>query len=135
MKRLLTLRRDNRGAGAVEFALAVPALLTLIIGITQLGILYFANADLRNAVAAGARYASIYPRPSDTAVVQRINGKVVGLEQRYITAPTITHGTDASGNTYADITMKYDVPLNFIFVKTPAVKLTETRRVFTQPTT
>ncbi|MEA3033397.1 MAG: TadE-like protein, partial [Sphingomonadales bacterium] len=50
MSRIRKLRRNEDGAGAVEFALVAPALLGFIIGLTQLGMLFFANADLHNAV-------------------------------------------------------------------------------------
>jgi Flp pilus assembly protein TadG len=50
----------------------VPALVVFVVGIAELGILFMANAGLRNAVAEGARYATIYPRPSDAQIRQRI---------------------------------------------------------------
>ena len=126
-------RSDARGASAVEFALAAPVLIAFIIGIGQLGMLFYANADVRNAVAAGARHASIYPRPDDAAVIARINQRVAGLDRTRIAGPTVARGTDSSGNDFADITMSYAVPLDFIFFRTPPVTLTERRRVFTQP--
>jgi hypothetical protein len=134
MKRRSFLKRDERGAGAVEFALATPLLLTIIIGASQLGVLFFANADVRNSVAAGARLASVFPRPSDSAIVARINERRVRLENARVTGPTISHGADAAGNEYADIEMRYSVPLDFIFFQTPPVTLVERRRVFQQPT-
>ncbi len=128
------LRRDERGAGAVEFALIAPALLAFIVGIAQLGVLFMANAGLRNAVAEGARLAAIFPRPSDEDILDRVENREFGLRSDLVTEPTINHGTDANGMAFADISMSYAVPLNFIFFETPPVTLTETRRVFTQPT-
>lgn len=133
MKLPTLLRRDQRGAAAVEFALIAPALLTFIVGIAQLGTLFMANAGLRNAVAEGARLAAVFPMPEDDEILTRIDEREFGLRADLITEPTITHGTDANGVPYADISMSYAVPLNFIFFETPPVTLTETRRVFTQP--
>ena len=127
------LRRDARGASAVEFALAVPILLGFVLGIAQLGLLFFAEADLRNAVAAGARHASIYPRPADEAVIARISAKVAGLKPERIEGPNIVHGVDGDGRDYADIEMGYEMPLNFLLFETPPVPLREVRRVYTQP--
>lgn len=132
--KLRSILRDSRGLGAVEFTLIAPALFMLIIGITQLGVLYFANADLRNAVAAGARYASIYPRPSETAIKQKTTERVARLQSGRITAPTVTYAKDSRGYDYALIEMRYAVPLNFVFFTSPAVTLVERRRVFLQPT-
>ena len=127
------LRRSEAGVAMVEFALALPILLGLILGATQLGMLFFANADLRNAVAAGARLASIYPRPADNEVIARINDRIVRLDHTRVTGPTVVRGTDANGRDYADLQMAYAVPLDFIVYRTPPVTLTETRRVYTQP--
>lgn len=134
MRRRGGLLRSARGVAMSEFALALPILLVFIIGTVQLGLLFFANADLRNAVAAGARHASIYPRPDDDAVIARIQARRVRLDPHFIEGPTITRGTDGNGRAFADIEMRYSVPLDFIFFRTPPVTLTETRRVFTQPT-
>ena len=123
------LRRDGKGGAAVEFALVAPALITAIIGIAQLGILFFANAGLSNAVAEGARYATIYPRPTDTQIRARITAQRFGLNSQYLTTPTITPGT-SNGANYVDISMSYSVPLDFVFFNGPSVTLTQTRRSY-----
>ena len=133
MMRLINrLRLNERGAAALEFALALPALVMMIVGIGQLGILYMANAGLRNAVAEGARFATIYPRPSDTAIRTRITSSEFGLIPANMTTPTIAHGVDA-GTNYVDISVSYTVPLNFVFFTAPPVTLTESRRAYINP--
>ena len=133
MKRIRRLGRDRRGVSAVEFAFAIPLLLGFVLGLVQLGNLFFAHADVRHAVAAGARLASIFPRPTEEEIVARINARVTGLDPEAIEGPSVDFGTDANGNDFADIEMRYSMPLDFIFFRTPPVILTETRRVFTQP--
>lgn len=133
MNRLIRrLRRSEAGAAAVEFALLAPALILMIIGIAQLGILFMSNAGLRNALAEGARYATIYPRPTDAQIQQRITDRRFGLKPANVTTYPIVHGT-SNGANYADIKLSYSVPLNFIFFNLPPVTLTETRRAFIQP--
>ena len=132
MRLLKRLRLNERGAAALEFVLVAPALIAMIIGIAQLGILYLANAGLRNAVAEGARFATIWPRPSDTAIATKITGSEFGLIPANMDEPVITHGVDAGAN-YVDITVSYDVPLNFIFFDVPDVTLTESRRAYINP--
>lgn len=124
------LANDTRGAGAVEFALSAGILFTLLIGLAQIGILFMANAGLQNAVGEGARHATIYPIPSDSAIISKVNAGRFGLNGAYVTGPTVAHGTD-NGVPYAEVTMSYAVPLNFLFFTTPPVTLTETRRAFT----
>ena len=128
----LPLVRDRRGASAVEFALAVPVLLIFIIGIVQLGILFFANAGLRSSVAEGARYATIYPRPTDDQIKARAMQQRFGMDPAYLTGPTIVHGT-SDGVSYVDIKMDYSVPIDFLFYRPPPVTLSVTRRAFTHP--
>lgn len=132
MKRFFSFRRDERGAGALEFALIAPALLGMLVGITQLGALYFARADLRNAVAAGARQAQIFPRPAKDDVVAKIRSRMTKLDQSKLTLLNV----DINGTAtypYADIEVRYAVPLNFIIYKPAPVTLIERRRVFVQP--
>ena len=133
MKRLLTrLRGDSRGAALIEFALVAPLLILFLIGITRVGILFMANAGLRSAVQEGARYATIYPRPTDAQIKARIVDRRFGLDPRYVTAPTITYCM-ANGANAADIRMTYRVPMDLIFFSLPNVTLVEQRRAFIQP--
>ncbi len=129
MHRQTDLIRNERGASAVEFAVAVPVLLVLIIGIIQLGILFMANAGLQQAVEEGARYATIYPNPNDSAIIARVNDKRFGLDAANVTGPSVTHGT-SNGVSYVDVTMSYSAPLNFVFFETDPVTLSHTRRAY-----
>lgn len=126
---LRRLPADERGASAVEFALSATILLTLLIGLAQVGTLFMANAGLQHAVGEGARLATISPSPSDSTIIARINAERFGLNSTYVTGPSITHGTD-NGAAYTQVTMSYAVPLNFVFFTSPPVTLTETRRAF-----
>ena len=127
------LRRDQRGVGAVEFALIAPVLLGMLVGITQLGQLYFARADLRNAVAAGARQAQIFPQPSEDSVRIAVRNRMVKLKSGHLTGPTVQRGTDANGFVYYLIEVSYAVPLHFVIYKPRPITLKETRRVYVSP--
>jgi Flp pilus assembly protein TadG len=146
---------DRRGISAVEFALLAPVLFAFIIGLSQIGVLFNAQAGLRHAVQEGARYATLYvpnntgtrQRPTDQQIIDKISASKYGLVSANITGPTITTGTTtvttaavAATNTsagtyttaYLDITMSYAVPLDFVFYHPAAITLTETRRVYVQ---
>ena len=126
---LSKLWRSDRGLSAVEFGLIAPALCTFIIAISQFGILFFANSGLKSAVAEGARYATIYPKPSNAQILARITDRKFGMDAANITAPTITSGT-VDGRSYIDISMSYKVQMDFIFFTWSEITLTESRRVF-----
>ena len=132
MKCLRSLLRDRRGLSAVEFALVCPVLFGFLIGTGQLGILYFANAGLRNAVEEGARTVGVYPRPTDATIRARMVQKRFGLRSQYLGTPQITTGKDG-GADYVQISLTYQVPLDFVIVSVKPITLTKTRRVYVYP--
>src|SRR3990172_8738153 len=52
---LKRFRRDKSGASALEFALVAMPLILLLLAVLEVGLVYFANFSLENAVAQGAR--------------------------------------------------------------------------------
>lgn len=131
-KRLLRLFRDQRGAGAAEFAMVLPAFVVLLVGIAQIGVVFFANAGLHNALAEGARLATLYPRPTTQDITDKIAASRFGLDPEKLDAPAVIYGNTA-GADFAEITMRYNVTLDFIFFDVPPITLEEKRRVFLQP--
>ena len=138
MRRLFQrLRADRRGVSVVEFALLAPLFIMMIVGVAQMGILYYAHSALRNAVSEGARYATIYPRPAASAVIARINqNRATGGNGTY-TTPTVTYQQDATTRNWrATISMTYTTSLNFIFFTWPNVTLSYSRQAYVHaPTT
>ncbi|MFN3944211.1 MAG: TadE/TadG family type IV pilus assembly protein [Allosphingosinicella sp.] len=131
---LRRLIRSERGLGAVEFALVAPVLLLLIFGMLQLGMLFIASNGLTHAVAEGARYATIFPRPTDEELIAHIEGARFGMKESRVTEPKIEwQQVEGSGAHFVDIEMRYAMPLNFVFFETPPITLRETRRAYVQP--
>lgn len=126
------LAKSRRGASAIEFALAGPVLIAFTMAIFQMGVVFFANSGLKHAVGEGARYAMLYPRPSDDDILNRVMERRFGLNAAQVTSKTVTRGTAASGADYAEIQLKYRVPLNFVFFKLEPLTLVETRRAYLQ---
>ena len=134
MRLLKRLRRNQRGAAALEFVLVAPALILMIVGIARLGILFMANAGLRNAVGEGARYSTIWlalqnRRPTNAEIRTRILNSQFGLVRTRFTSVTVNSCTDAGANC-VDITASYSVPMDFIFFNAGSVTLTQTRRAY-----
>jgi len=128
---LRKLCRSERAATILEFALLAPVFCTFVLAIGNIGILFFAKSGLSAAVAEGARFASIHPRPSTDQIIARINERRYGMNSSAITGPTITPGTTADGRTYLDIQMSYNATLNFVFFDYTSQTMVERRRVFT----
>jgi Flp pilus assembly protein TadG len=68
---LSALTRAKGGTAAVEFALAAPVLLGLLVPVADLGIAFAEKNQVQQAVQAGAQYAAFHPwntnSPTDIA--------------------------------------------------------------------
>jgi len=129
-RRWQALAEDRRGAAIIEFAIAAPVFLLLVFVIIQLGLLFGAKAGLESSIDEGARFATIFPTPSDTAIISRIQAKQFMLNRATVTGPTITHGTTSVGTAYIDIQASASVPLNLVFFQVAPITLNYTRRAY-----
>jgi Flp pilus assembly protein TadG len=134
MTRLISrLRRDRRGVSAVEFALIAPVFIFMIVAVAQFGMLFYAHTALRNAVSEGARYATIFPRPTATQIATRINANRQTTGDGTYSAPSVVFAQDtATGYWRATISMTYTTNLNFLLFTWPNVTLSYSRRAYVQ---
>lgn len=131
MKAGALIRRDERGAAAVEFALAVPVLITMIWGIFQIGLLLEANAGMQQALGEGARYATLYVestsdhRPTDDAIKTAISDHVFkpGVGSFNVADPV-------DGVGYKDLSVTYVMPMDFLLFQGPTVTISKSKRVY-----
>lgn len=121
------LRRNNQGASAVEFALALPVLVTMMWGIFQFGILFGSDAGMQHALGEGARFATIWPAPADTQVKQRMTNK---LFQMGTGTFTIADPVRDTTNGFVDLRITYQFTPNLLFFTLPQVTLTRTKRAY-----
>ena len=133
IRRLAYLRNDARGSSAVEFALAVPVLVSMIWGVFQIALVLEANAGMQNALGQAARYATIYRtdttdhRPTDAEIGNYITNNKFGLARGSWDTPLIQ--TDATAGTKT-ISVTYRQPLDFLVFQGPNVVLTKTKVVY-----
>ena len=128
MTRILRkLRSNSEGAAAIEFAVAVPVLTVMIWGMFQIGLIFQANAGMQHALGEAARYATIFPTPSDTDLQTRITSKKFGLGNGTWGTPTIV--TDAAAGTKT-ITVTYSQPTDFLLFAGPTVTMTKSKVVY-----
>lgn len=76
MKHRMEVRRFQRGAVAVEFALVLPLLLILLFGIIGFGVMMYNQAVITNAAREGARWGAVQ---SALLVPQPVNCSTTGL--------------------------------------------------------
>lgn len=102
--------RRERGDGLVEFALILPVLMLLIMGIVDLGRAVYAYNVVANCAREGARYGLVAPT-DDSGMIAAAKSAAVGLDTAQITV-TVTHPSSDS--------IKVEVRYNFQ-VATPLV--------------
>jgi Flp pilus assembly protein TadG len=122
---------DEQGAATIEMAFALPILLLFVYGIFQFGVILQANAGMQHALGEGARYATLYPKPADAAIVTKMSNAVFGMNIGTFSTPTVTTPATTSCTNCRDLGVTYTVTPNFLFFNAPPVTLTRTKRVYT----
>ncbi len=124
------LVHNQRGAGAVEFALVAPVLITLMLAVMNFGLyLYFQNS-VSTAVDEAARSATIYPTPSDTEIEANFDEALLTSADYGSAAITIVHGTSATGKPYIDMVASGSYEMDLIFVDLGTIPVRIERRSY-----
>ena len=111
LSRLLQIARDRDGASMFEFALVLPLLSVVLLGVTQFGIFFYDYETLENAAVAGERNflqqrpfynsatgcsSSVCPTSCFTpysSTVSLINAATAGLQASNLTTTLSVGGT------------------------------------------
>lgn len=83
------MRRNAKGAAAVEFALVLPILVALLIGIMEFGYWFYLSSSAAGAAREGARDLAINSSKSGAAA----NAETLALQQFYKTTPVSSGAT------------------------------------------
>ena len=131
------LRRCQRGAAAIEFAIAVPVLTVMLYGIFQVGLIFQANAGMQHALGEGARMATLCipsgnacTPPTDSAIVAKMTAAKFGTNIGTFGTPTSADPGSSACTFCRDLSITYTVTPNFLFFSAPAITLTRTKRVY-----
>lgn len=130
MTKLLSLRRDDRGAAAIEAAFALPVLLTFMWVIFQMGFVFLASAGMQHALGEGARMATIFPAPTEAAIKQKVADKVFKPAMGTFNAPTMTTPAATVCTNCRDLSVSYTLPMNFLFFNAPNLQVTRSKRIY-----
>ena len=87
------LLHNSRGAAVIEVAFALPVFIVLVWSMIQAGLIYRANSGIQHALGQGARYATLYPTPTDENIKAQMNAAVYGIGPGDFT-PTVTDVPD-----------------------------------------
>ncbi len=107
------MRRNERGAAAVEFALILPVLLFLFAGIAELGRVFYLQATLAGAAREGVRVMALQDNaPAAVTAVKSAAGSVALSDGQIVVSP----GSGACKSTpeapvQATVTITFTTPL------------------------
>lgn len=95
---VLRYRRGDRGAAAVEFALILPVLMLIVIGIIEYGYYFSREISVTNAALVGARSFAVGNSAVDAKAAAALAASV---DPSYVTVP----GTACSGGNSVTVTI------------------------------
>lgn len=132
MIRFKRLVKNDTGAAAIEMAFVLPALVTLLWMVVQLGLVFRAMSGIQHALGEGARAATLfpYPDPDDSdAITDKMEAAVYGIGPGDFDIVTPVEGTE-DGSNYLDLTVTYTQDTDLIFVPGPTISVTKSKRVW-----
>lgn len=122
---------DKRGSMGLEFGLALPILVAMIIGVLQFGLVLNANGAMRNAMGEGLRLAKVNPAASSDAVKKRTRDTLIGVDHKGITDLTFRRATVNNIST-GTMTMTIKLTPVIPFAPIPPIELTQTKKIYLQ---
>jgi Flp pilus assembly protein TadG len=132
LRRLLNRLRSESGQAITEFALILPLLMVLILGIVQFGIVFNNYITLTDATRAGARQAVVarFAHDNGASAKQVVLDSAQGLDQSVL-SPTVTVTADpdwdTSGGTVT-VSASYPYSINLLGWTVTAGNLTSTTK-------
>jgi|SRR6476469_7071380 len=132
LRRLLNRLRSDSGQAITEFALILPLLMVLILGIVQFGIVFNNYITLTDATRAGARQAVVarFAHDNGASAKQVVLDSAQGLDQTVL-SPTVTVTADpdwdTSGGTVT-VSASYPYSINLLGWTVTAGNLTSTTK-------
>jgi len=103
------LRKKEEGQALVEFALVLPILLIVLLGIVVIGQIFFSYMIIQSASRDGARYGSV--GATETEINQAINDKTKTLTQGNLTVTIYPEQNLRKRGEQIKVSIDYNVPL------------------------
>ena len=117
-------RPSDRGAAAVEFALVVPLLVALVMGIAEFGRAYNVQTTLSAAARDGVRVMALHNNPATARSTAKASAAGLNLRDDQIAdTPTTCVTTSTTPVATARVTITYQMDL-MLFPDDVTLKLT-----------
>ena len=99
------MKRNDRGAAVVEFAIVMPLLVALLVGIAEFGRAYYVQTTLSGAAREGVRVMALKDSPSAAK-----SAAISAAEPLAIAAGQIAVPANCSAGSNATVTISYTMP-------------------------
>jgi len=129
MRYLAKLRRNEQGAAIIEMAFALPVLIIMMWMIVQLGLVFRAMSGIQHGLGEGARMATLYPKPADEAIHDKIEAAVYGIGPGNFVIDEPETGT-LDGATYLDLKVTYTQETDLLLFPGPDISVSRSKRVW-----
>jgi hypothetical protein len=129
MKRLIQLRRNNRGAAVIEMAFALPAMIIMLWVIVQGGLVFRAMSGIQHALGEGARFATLFPQPENDEIHDKIEEAVYGIGPGTFAIEDPVAGIE-DGSVYLDLEVTYTQPTDLLLLPGPTITVSRSKRVW-----
>lgn len=134
------MQKFIRGQGLIEFALALPVLLLLVIGVLDFGMAFFVKVQLENSAREGANYMVFHHTDDDkfdksksSVQLEGQNGGIVinsaDITVTCLKSDDVTVDSNCSSGSIAAVTARYTMPLAFDFLRNGSLRLTGDARM------
>ena len=123
--KIVKMRRDPRGAAAVEFAAVLLFLLSLVFGMIEFGVMFYDKAVITNASREGARAGITGLGDSEIKqiVSNYCNVNLINLGGNNAVDPNKIFITPVGSDLVVRIEYSYDLLFATIFGKNPSFEL------------
>jgi Flp pilus assembly protein TadG len=139
MRRLLSLRKNSSGSVVIEFAILAPVLVTMLMGVLQIGLAMQNYNALRSVAAEASRYAVVQRQKSATLVASDVATQArtvaiaapYGLKTARLTVACTNAATQrVSGATEMTLTLSYNIPTFLGIIGISEIPISFSRPVF-----
>ena len=113
--------KSEKGAAAIEFAIVLPVLVLLLIGIMEFSILLYDKAVITNASREGARAGIVFSDPpiSDAEIEAVVNNYCAGNMITFGAAPGAVTSVSRAGSGSAGDSLTVSVNYHYDFLVIP----------------
>ena len=124
-----SILRDRTASSTVDFAFALPVLVTMMLGMLQMGQVLHTSGAMRHALGEGIRFAKVDPTATESQVLAEVRDELAAIDPDGISTLTFERGL-TNGARYGKIDISYRLEPMIPLVPVPAITLNESKTAY-----